>query len=300
MRYMALIAVFAVALVACQSTPLSTAETSAGASKKVIGLLEVRLEGIGEGATPMAAARFVDPASLVGKVTTQAVTSYPYYTDTNLAFNRRQVAFADSNDGASTTDINTTGAVRYLSATFDIVNNTPTTFNNLILHTVAVPGVTIGGTGFSSVIRGNGTSVTDPAEVQKILPSAAIGLTQTGVAPISGLGDLQWLARGSAEGTTVEAQAAAFTPSLNVFALDYGFVARNYVGGRSIPSGGGTGQITVSYRLPKISPRVNNPFTFTFYYVVTNQTLTYTSQSVEEHGSTLLNGSAALDRKSVV
>ena len=172
------------------------------------------------------------------------------------------------------------------------MNNTPTTFNNLILHTVAVPGVTIGGTGFSSVIRGNGTSVTDPAEVQKILPSAAIGLTQTGVAPISGLGDLQWLARGSAEGTTVEAQAAAFTPSLNVFALDYGFVARNYVGGRSIPSGGGTGQITVSYRLPKISPRVNNPFTFTFYYVVTNQTLTYASQSVEEHGSTLLNSSA--------
>lgn len=290
---MASIAVFAVALVACQSTPPNNAETSAGASKKVIGLLEVRLEGIGEGATPMAVARFIDPASLAGKVTTQAVTSYPYYTDTNLVFNRRQVSFVDFNDSATTADINTTAATRYLSATFDIVNNTPTSFNNLILHKVAVPGVTIGGTGFSSVIRGNGTSVTDPAVVQKILPSAAMGLTQTGVAPIAGLGDLQWLARGSAEGTTVEAQAAAFTPPLNVLALDYGFVARNSVGGRSIPSAGGTGQITLAYRLPKISPRASNPFTFTFYYVVTNQTLTYASQSVEEHGSTLTNSSAS-------
>lgn len=293
MRYMAVIAVLTVALVACQSTPPSTAETSAGASKKIIGLLEVRLEGIGDGATPTAVARFVDPASLVGKVTTQAVTSYPYYTNTNLAFNRRQVSFVDFNESAATGDINTTGATRYLAATFDLVNNTPTTFNNLILHAVSLPGTTIGGTGFSTVQRGDGTLETNPAVVQKILPAASMGLTQTGVAPVFGLGDLQWLARGSSEGATVEAQAAAFPTPLGVLALDYGFVARNGSGGRTLANGGGTGQVTFSYKLPKINPRNLNPFGFVIYYVVTNQTLTYTSQSVEEHGDTFLNSSAS-------
>lgn len=293
MKMMVMIVVFAVALVACQSTPPTNSQTSAGASQKIIGLLEVRLEGIGEGATPMAVARFVDPASLAGNVTTQAVTSYPYYTDTNLVFNRRQVSFVDFNESAATGNINTTGATRYLAATFDLVNNTPTTFNNLILHAVSLPGTTIGGTGFSTVQRGDGTLETNPAVVQKILPATSMGLTQTGIAPVSGLGDLQWLLSDGSEGTTVEAQAAAFPTPLSVLALDYGFVARNGSGGRTLASGGGTGQVTFSYKLPKINPRNLNPFGFVIYYVVTNQTLTYASQSVEEHGGSLLNGSAS-------
>jgi uncharacterized delta-60 repeat protein len=293
MRRMALVTLLGAALVACQATQPALPETSASASKKIVGLLEVTLNGVGEGVTPSATARFVNPEALAKGLTTQAVTSFPYYTDTNLVFNRRQVSFVDFNDGATTPDINTTGATRYISATFDIVNNTPTTFNNLILHTVALPGTTIGGTGFSVITRGDGGLVTDPAIVQKILPSATMGLTQTGVAPVTGLGDLQWLIRGSAEGTAVEAQAAAFPTPLTVLALDYGFVARNTSGGRSLPSGGGTGQITVSYKLPKISPRAANPFAFTFYYVVTNQTLTYASQSVEEHGANYTNNFSA-------
>jgi uncharacterized delta-60 repeat protein len=286
----------AAALIACPSnqqekpTPI---ETGAGASKNILGLLEVSLEGMGEGGTPTASAKFVNPQAFGSRLGTRAVTSFPYYTDTNLAFTRRQVSFVDFNDSAATADINTTGATRYLAATFNLVNNTPTTFNNLIFHAVSLPGTTIGGTGFSTVQRGDGTLETSPAVVQKILPSASMGLTQTGVAPISGLGDLQWLIRGSAEGTTVEAQAAAFVPPLNVLALDYGFVARNNVGGRSLATGGGTGQVTFSYKLPKINPRNANPFGFVIYYVVTNQTLTYASQAVEEHGGTLLNSSAA-------
>ncbi len=286
----------AAALIACPSnqqekpTPI---ETGAGASKTILGLLEVSLDGIGEGGTPTASARFINPQAFGSRLGTRAVTSFPYYTDTNLAFTRRQVSFVDFNDSAATNNINTTGATRYLAATFNLVNNTPTTFNNLIFHAVSLPGTTIGGTGFSTVQRGDGTLETNPAVVQKILPSASMGLTQTGVAPISGLGDLQWLVQGSAEGTTVEAQAAAFPVPLSVLALDYGFVARNNVGGRTLATGGGTGQVTFSYKLPKINPRNLNPFGFVIYYVVTNQTLTYASQAVEEHGDTFLNSSAA-------
>jgi uncharacterized delta-60 repeat protein len=286
----------AVALIACPSnqeqkpTPI---ETGAGASKTILGLLEVSLDGLGEGGTPTASARFVNPQAFGSRLGTQAVTSYPYYTDTNLAFIRRQVSFVDFNDSAATADINTTGATRYLSATFTLVNNTATNFNNLIFHAVSLPGTTIGGTGFSTVQRGDGTLETSPAVVQKILPTAGMGLTQTGVAPISGLGDLQWLIQNFAEGATVESQAAAFVPPLNVLALDYGFVARNSSGGRPLSTGGSRGQVTFSYKLPKINPRNANPFGFVIYYVVTNQTLTYASQAVEEHGDTFLNNSLA-------
>ncbi len=281
--------------VACSAITPQPIQTGVVASDKAVGILEVHLDVLGQ----TASAKFVNPAVLAGKLTSQAVTSYPYYTDTNLAFNRRQVSFVDFNESAATADINTTGATRYLSATFDLVNNTPITFNNLILHAVSLPGTTIGGTGFSTVQRGTGVLETDPAVVQKILPAASMGLTQTGVAPVDGLGDLQWLASGSAEGTTVEAQAAAFVPPLNVLALDYGFVARNGSGGRTLASGGGTGQITFSYKLPKINPRNANPFGFVIYYIVTNQTLIYASQSVEEHGDTFLNSSSAFTTNGV-
>jgi uncharacterized delta-60 repeat protein len=276
-------------MVACPTANPQPIDTPVQASQKIIGILEVHLDL--EGKT--ASAKFVDPRALSAKLTPQTVTAYPYYTDTNLAFNRRQVSFVDFNESAATSDINTTGATRYLSATFDLVNNTPTTFDNLILHAVSLPGTTIGGTGFSTVQRGNGTLETDPAVVQKILPSTSMGLTQTGIAPIAGLGDLQWLIRGSAEGTTVEAQAAAFPTPLSVLALDYGFVARNNSGGRALSSGGGTGQVTFSYKLPKINPRNLNPFGFVIYYVVTKQDLTYASQSVEEHGTNYTNGLSA-------
>jgi uncharacterized delta-60 repeat protein len=270
--------------VACPSRT-NIPETSAEASH-IVGLLEVRLEAVGSGAGAQARARFVNPA-LFGKLSSQNVGALPYYTDTNLAFTRRQVSFVDFNDSAATADINTTGATRYISATFDLVNNTPTTFDNLTLHAVSVPGITIGGTGFATVQRGDGTLETNPAVLQKILPADSMGLTQTGITPVADLGDLQWLLQ--YDGNDLETQTAAFTPPLSVLALDYGFVARSKnVNGRTLASGGGIGQVTFSYKLPKINPRNQNPFGFVIYYVVTNQAQRLHSQPVEQHSTGLL------------
>ena len=119
------------------------------------------------------------------------------------------------------------------------------------------------------------------------LPISGVGITATGITPIQDMTDFQIFT--STEVGTVKTQAAAFVPPLDVDPLEYGLVARNLTGGRAIPNGGGKGRITLAFKLPKISPRVANPFAVSIYYVVTDDTTQFISQSAEEHGDSLLN-----------
>ena len=278
-KHFCIVAALVIGFISCQSAkPPAPVEigNGAGASKGMVGLLEVRVEGIGDGSTPTASANFLNLERFNKDAQTRAITSFPLYTDTNLVFQRQSASIVDNNDFAATTNINTTGASRYLTATFNITNNTTFSFNNLNLHAASVPptpGVpgattgTIGGTGFNLIQLANGTllSNSNPADValtQKIVPATGVGITATGVAPVSGMTDFQIF--DFFEASIVKSQAAAFVPPLDVDPLGYGFVARNLVGGRAIPNGGGKGRITLSYKLPKINPRNANPFRSVF------------------------------------
>lgn len=310
-KYVLLTALISVALVACTSSkPLTTVvsntpnNTVTGPSRNILGLLEVRIDGMGEGLTPTASAKFVNPQGVEGGLQAKAITSYPLYTDTNLAFQRRTVAFLDTDDYLATTDPNTTGASRYITATFGITNNTTTSFNNLTLVAASVPQVpvqvgltpTLGGTAFSTIQRGDGTLLSNavPADVtraQRIVPTSGVAARFNGVSPEFGMTDFQIIT--PTEAALVTSQAAAFSPALNVVALEYGFVARdgNSTTSRAIPNGGGTGQVTLAYKLPKVNPRSANPFGFVIYYVVTNDTSQFVSQSTVEQAALLSNAS---------
>lgn len=290
----------ATALVACpnpQSQSVVDIDASAEPSKKYLGLLEVRIVGIGGSTAPAASANFIDAQRLTKDPQTRAITSV---ADPNVILSRLSVAFVDINDAASTTDFNTTGAIRYVTATFNITNNTTTNFDNLSLHATSVPpGVgnptapngTIGGTQFYSIQLGTGVALSNsiPADValaQKIVPATGVGITATGVTPENGMTDFQIFT--AAEASTVKTQVAAFVPTLDVDPLQFGYVARNLSSGRVIPIGG-TGRVTVAFKLPKINPRSANPFAMSFYFVVTNDTSQFISQSAEEQGADLFN-----------
>jgi uncharacterized delta-60 repeat protein len=270
-------------------------DTPQAATPEVVGLLEVRLDLSGN----TTSARMVNPQAL----RPQTVTAYPYYTNANLVFTRKQVSFLDHNDFAATTNINTTGATRYITATFDVSNTTGTNFNNLILHAVSLPqsivgGSTLGGTAFRVVQRGDGQLETDPNVLQKILPAATMDVGETGIRPSAGYGDLQWLLR--AESDALEAQAASAILPSGLLALDYGFVVRTNATNSRTLNTGSSGKITLSYKVPKVNPRNVNPFGFVIYYAVTNQTETYSSQSLEEHGATLHNTTAVTNGVRIV
>ena len=266
--------VVAFGMVACSQQPKPV--------NNVLGLLEVRIEG-GDGVPARASANFVDPRRLSGKLGTQALTAYPYYTNPNLVFDRKIVQFTDSNDSAATSDIATTGAKRSITAIFKVTNNTSVTFDNLTLVATAVPGTTVAGTGFSVVQRGDGTAVTDPNVLHRISPDVPVAIQDLIPVPIEQRYRSFQIIEQS-ETITLKNLAAAFVPPLLVQPLEYGFVATNYPTNLSARylGPGYSADISLAYQLPKINPRSANPFAFSIYYLVVNDSNGIVSQSPSE------------------
>ncbi len=274
MKRILICAAIAFGMVACTNQPKPV--------NNVLGLLEVRIEG-GDGQSARASANFVDPRRFSGQLGTQALTAYPYYTNPNLVFDRKIVQFTDSNDSAATSDIATTGAKRSITAIFKVTNNTSLTFDNLTLVATAVPDTTVAGTGFSVVQRGDGTAVTDPNVLHRIIPNVPVVIQELTPVPIEQrYRSFQIIDQ--SETVALKSQAAAFTPPLLVQPLEYGFVATNYptdLSARLLPPSS-SADISLAYQLPKINPRSANPFAFSIYYLVVNDSSGIVSQSPSE------------------
>jgi len=116
--------------------------------------------------------------------------------------------------------------------------------------------------------------------------------TNTALVVDPDLADLQLFSTG--EAAAAQSQAAAISPPISGDVLEYGFVARNTQGGRTIAAGSGgvcsvpacKGVVALAYRFPKVSPRVANPFAFSLYFVVADESTTRATQSPEEQTDT--------------
>jgi hypothetical protein len=260
----------------------------------VLGLLEVTISGIGE--TPTASAQFIHQN---GGLSAQAVT---VVSDVGINLTRRAVSFYDD-------DVN---LVRYVQAVFDITNTTSNTFANLTLYAVNVPGTTLSGTGVAGMAKADGTSivpttvlqasplVTGESMVRGMKPSHAMRLNSAGNGTeinTPGLASLQVFTQ--SEASTVQTGAAALTPPIVGEVLQYGFVAHNLLGGRAIGASGcstpncNKGVVALGYKFPRVNPRRDNPFTFSLYFVVTNETTSIVTQSLEEQNDNGRSGSRA-------
>lgn len=141
-------------------------------------------------------------------------------------------------------DLNTN--TRYLSATFPITNATATAFTNLTLYAYNKNGFGIGGTAIESMVNFNGGAT--PSNAQSLLP---IHKTDAGIPnPILDAtnADFQAFNVDNVATLTIGAQALTTIVAGDTI-LQYGFVARNATGGRAIPAGG-TGTVTIAYKLP--------------------------------------------------
>ena len=159
---------------------------------------------------------------------------------------------------------------RYLSATFNVTNNSGAAFDNLTLYAFNQAGSSIGGTAIKNLLNFGGGAITTDSIAQSLLPMHAInpGTLQTDAARA----DFQ--AFKPSEAALIQTQAQ--TPALGVLqpadsVLEYGFVARNASGGRGIPNGG-TGTITVSYQIPNSSVAdTSKPYRFVANFVIANE-----------------------------
>ena len=286
-----IIALMTVLLGACSSNPeLPT--------HKFLGLLEVRVEGIADGAVTNATARFVDPSSLSSGLQTRSATVLPINgtnAGNDVQLVRRQVSFLDD-------DVN---AVRYVQSRFELINRTSTSFNNLTFYALDIPGTTLGGTGIASMFDATGLSITDPAKARAFQATHGMKPLNRGVEVNSSTADLQLFTPLEISNTNpaslgVQQQAVALNIIPNTATvLEYGFVARNFAGSRGIGARNLSldctvdackGQITLAYKFPKITPRAANPFAFNLYFVVADETNYAKSQSLEEQSANTISG----------
>jgi uncharacterized protein YkwD len=240
-------------------------------SGSTLGLLKVTVSLDGS-----AQAQFMSTSK--GELSAQANT---VVTDVGLTLSRQFVNFYDDDSATSPT--------RYVSAVFGITNTTSRTFSNLTLYAVNVVGTTIGGTGVAAMQSAAGVNITTASVAQGMKPTHGMRSTLTGVEVDPDRADLHVISQ--SEATTIQTGAAALTPPIVGNVLQYGFVARNLSGGRTIGNQGcsGTncnkGVVTLAYKMPRINPRSANPWTFSLYFVVADESTTIATQSLEEQNS---------------
>ncbi len=161
-------------------------------------------------------------------------------------------------------DLNTN--TRYLSARFPVTNNTATAFTNLTLHAYNKNGFGIGGTAVENMINFNGGATASNA--QSLLP---IHKTDAGIPnPILDSANADFQAFNVDDIQVLTAEALALVPGTITASdtiLQYGFVARNALGGREILAGA-TGTVTIAYKLP--DGNVNAAYKFKADFVLAN------------------------------
>lgn len=298
------------ALSACNSIPNPVPLPTTNSS--ILGLLSISID-LRDEANPTANAKF----DSLGSRGTQNRT-IAGVLDNAVNFRRRQVQFLDIND---LTPFGTPS--RYVQATFEVANVGTTPFSNLNLIATsfdkAGTNPTYGtswaasklGTMFNTVVSGASVAVTDTdtfpngANVfRAIKPSHGMRSSVRGVVVNPDLADMQIYTRtgNPATGEVDKVQADANTyytdpnplnPGSHPDVLDYGFVARNFLGGRTIPTTPSTcafttdascykGQFTLGFYLPRQPTRVGTPFVFAFQVLVAAETDSIATQSLEE------------------
>jgi uncharacterized delta-60 repeat protein len=296
-----LIATIALAtLAACTSNPTATTPitTVSTAKSKFVGLLEVSVEGIGDGGRGTATAKFVNPASLRPNLSAKTVTVVPV-NNTNalddIQFASRYVSFLD-NDASGT---------RYVTNQFEITNRSNVAFDNLTLYAVNVPGITLGGTGVAQMFKANGDAITDASKAREFMPTHAMRIGASDLEVNPNAADLQLFSSDEVSnpstGVKKLAVDAGIIPSGSTV-LEYGFVARSKnapsysrtIGNRNTATDCTSyeckGTISLAYKFPKVSPRGNNPWAFKLYFVVGNDTESASAQSLEEQENDTIGG----------
>jgi uncharacterized delta-60 repeat protein len=216
----------------------------------------------------------------------------------SIVLNRKKVGYVDDE----------TNNIRYVSATFEVINNTTTIFNNFTIWALDVPtasgvGVTASlfGTMFTTILNGTGSAITDGNIIRNIQPIHSIKNTLTGFDVDPLFANLQFIS--SSEASEVQAQLSTAYGITTGKVLQYGFVANNYSGGRTIAARNTAtgctidackGLVTLAFKIPvpPLSTALRNtrPWGFAFQFALGNQTKTYSSQSVEEQTANTLAG----------
>ena len=182
---------------------------------------------------------------------------------------------------------------RYVSTTFSITNRRNGGFGNLTLYAVNIPGATVGGTSISSITSVGNTSIKDEGTYRAFQPAHGMGPGLGGLVVNAQVADLQWITPDEAQAVQTQALTKAMLGS-DASVLEYGFVARGLNGSRVIAARNTTagctantckGAVTLAYSFPLGGNAKDNPYRFSLYFVVGDDSSSSASQSREEQSA---------------
>jgi uncharacterized delta-60 repeat protein len=283
LRFAVISCLLGIAFMSCNTVSNLPQPTST--PNPILGVLEVHVDG-GNGAEATASAKMMNASS-----SSRSITAV---SDTGLSLSRREVSFIDvGNPG----DLN---AMRYVRATFELTNTSRRNFDNLSLVAISLAGNNLGGTAVGALADAQGVPISAYGVARAMMPSHGMQTLRVGLGVNPETADLQFFTE--AEAGTVQAQSAQLIPAIVGDVLQYGFVTHNFSGTRAIGASNcagancNKGVITLAYKMPLNASRASNPWAFTTYFVVTNQTENFISQSLEEQGRCTVTGQAQFSR----
>jgi aldose sugar dehydrogenase len=247
------------ALIACNNAP--TDRQPDPSSLKPLGALEIVLNG----GTATALARMKPLETLADSAATFTSTAFTV-TDTL--------------------------GIRYFNATFSVKNNTANAFKNLSLVMYNKSTQNIGGTAIKDLQNEGGVAITDISIAQRIKPANGMS---TPVSVDATKADFQSFT--TAEASSVQSAARTLGVIGNSdTVLEYGYVARKGTA-RGIGAGE-TGQVTLSFRVPKTDSTTLRPYRFAVTAVIFDAATTRVTRSREESAASAAARAAAITDRS--
>ncbi|MFN3266617.1 MAG: hypothetical protein ACK41E_07235 [Deinococcales bacterium] len=176
------------------------------------------------------------------------------------------------------------GGVRYLTATFRVTNLDSEPLENISLRAIARRG-NLGATAafdvraFPSLAFPEGEVFTDPSVAQRIVPLHGMQLGISVAEPDSSAADFQAYRPSESSSLEAAAQTAALLGA-DEHVLDYGFVVKN--GSSRRIEAGGTGLVSVSFRIPRRFDSLPKVFKFQVSFLLSTDSALRVSRALLE------------------
>jgi Bacterial Ig-like domain len=261
--------------------------------------VQTNLEGINSETTPVLPVN-LHALPLIGTLNLEWNTSNKITSnDSSNTFAFKPLSYSDIDDVA--------GGYRYLTMTFEVSALSGIAVENLSLQAINLP-ISLAGTAISDLrafpdaANPLGAAITEPVVVQNVFPTHGTQLgTKPEPAPNSS--DFQGFSSGETQSLeTVTKTAKLLGADDNL--LEFGFVARNAGGGRSI-DGSSKNYISVGVKLPRrytfaLFPSCPNPagclkpYTFKINFLVHSSPTLRVTRGLGETTSTALTRAVAL------
>lgn len=192
---------------------------------------------------------------------------------------------------SSFTTVDTSNSLRFLNATFAVSNLGAAALNNLTLvaYYRKKPGAeNVNGSAFFDIQNFGGGSASADTWALQLRPAHGMISQNSSVVVDNTHADLQIFKPSEIATLQTSAQTAGLINAGGVTGetvLQYGYVARNSSGGRSLAAGSSNNSLTVALRVPQNGDPANTAYRYSMTFLIFEDSITRVTESLDEQAA---------------